>query len=83
MIRIGDKFGESRAPSSFWKVPGLPQKFPELPQVLPRVPRKSLRLTVELNSNPEVPWKFPRLPWKFPELPQRSAPLSGKPDTLS
>ena len=90
---IGDKFGESlggrQAPPNFWKVPGLPHKFPELRRkFLGDFPGSSL--TVELNSNAEVPRKFPRLPRKFPglpqklpELPRRSAPFSGKPDTLS
>ena len=90
---VGDKFGESlggsQAPPSFWKVPRLPQKFPGLPRkFLSDFPGSSV--TVELNSNPEVPRKFPRLsrnfpelPQNFPELPQRSAPFSGKPDTLS
>ena len=79
---------ESGSPS-FWKVPGLPRKFPTLPRkFLGDLPGSSL--TVELNSNPGVPRKFPRLPRKFPGLPRkfpglpwRSAPFSGKPDTLS
>ena len=90
---LGDKFGESlggsQAPPSFWKVPGLPRKFAKLPRnFFGDFPRSSL--TVELNSNPEVPRKFPRLPRKFPKLPRkfpglprRSAPFSGKPDALS
>ena len=62
------------------------------PRTSPEVPRTSQKLfgdfpgsslTVELNSNPEVPRKFPRLSRKFPGLPRRSASLSGKPDTLS
>ena len=90
---FGDQFGESlggsQAPPSFWRVPGLPRKFPELPRkFFGDFPGSSL--TVEINSNPEVPRKFPRLlqklpglPRKFPRLPRRSAPFSGKPDTLS
>ena len=90
---FGDKFGESlgrsRAPPSFWKVPGLPRKLPKLPRkFFGDFPGGSL--TVETNSNPEVPRKFRRLPRKFPRLtrrfpglPQRSAPFSGKPDTNS
>ena len=97
---IGDKFGESlggsQAPPSFWEVPGLPRKFPELPRKL-FGDFSGSSLTVELNSNPEVPRKFPRgspevsqtspeVPQTSPEvpgLPRRSAPFSGKPDTLS
>ena len=92
-IEFGDKFGESlggsQAPLSFWEVPGLPRKFSKLPRrFFGGFPGSSL--TVELNSNPEVPRKFPKLPrkfpklpGKFPKLPWRSAPFSGKPDTLS
>ena len=70
--RIGDKFGESlggsQAPPSFWEVLGLPRKFPELPRkFFGDFPGSSL--TVELNSNPEVPRKFPKLPRKFPDFP--------------
>ena len=78
-LKFGDKFGESlggsHAPPSFWEVPGLPRKYPELPRkFFGDFPGSSL--TVELNSNPEVPRKFPK-------LPRKSAPFSGKPDTLS
>ena len=87
--QIGESPGGSQATPSFSKVPGLPRKFPKLPRkFFGDFPGGSL--TVELNSNPGVPWKFPRLPQKFPglpqkfpELPRRSAPFSGKPDTLS
>ena len=87
--KLGESLGGSQAPPSFWKVPGLPRKFPQLPQkFFGDFPGSSL--TVELNSNPGVPRKFPRLPRKFPKLPRRfpglrrrSAPFSGKPDTLS
>ena len=80
--KFGESLGGSRAPPSFWEVPGLPRKFPELPRkFFGDFPGSSL--TVELNSNPEVPRKFPKLPRKFPKLPRRSAPFSGKPDTLS
>ena len=79
----------SQAPPNFWEVPGLPRKFPGLPRkFFGDFPGSSL--TVELNSFPDVPRKFPRLPRKFPGLPRkfpglprRSAPFSGKPDTLS
>ena len=92
-VPVGDKFGESlggsRAPPSFWEVPRLPRKFPQLPRkFFGDFPGGSL--TVELSSNPGVPRKFPglprkfpKLPRKFPKLPRRSAPFSGKPDTLS
>ena len=90
---FGDKVGESlrgsQAPPSFWKVPGLPWKVPGLPWKFPKLPRKFFgnfpgsSLTVELDSNPGVPQKFPAPPWKFPGLFRRSAPFSGKPDTLS
>ena len=77
---LGDKFGESlggsQAPPSFWEVPGLPRKFPELPRkFFSDFPGSSL--TVELNSNPEVPRKFPRLPRKFPKLPRKSPDFPG------
>ena len=84
--QVGDKFGESlagsQAPPNFWEAPGLPRKFPELPRKF-FGDFSGTSLTVELNSNPKVPRKFPKLPRKFPELPRRSAPFSGKPDTLS
>ena len=69
---------------------------PTSPGSSPKLPRKFFgdfpggSLTVELSSNPGVPRKFPglprkfpKLPRKFPKLPRRSAPFSGKPDTLS
>ena len=60
--------GGRQAPPSFWKVPGLPWKFSSLPRKFPSdFPKSSL--TVELNSNPEVPRRFPRLPRKFAGLP--------------
>ena len=73
---IGDEFGESlgagQAPPGFWKAPALPRKFPELPRkFFGDFPGSSLSLTVELNSNPEVPRKFPRLLRKFPGLPRK------------
>ena len=71
---FGDKFGESlggsQATPSFWKVPRLPRKFPKLPRkFFGDFPGSSL--TVELNSNSGVPWKFLRLPRKFPGLPRK------------
>ena len=73
--RIGDKFG-SQAPPSFWEVPGLPRKFPELPRkFFGDFPGRSL--TVELNSNPEVPRKFPKLPRRFPKLPRKFPDFPG------
>ena len=78
--QFGDKFGESlggsQAPLSFWEVPGLPRKFPELPRKFLGDPPGS-SLTVELNSNPEVPRKFPRLPRKFPRLPRKFPDFPG------
>ena len=84
---IEDKFGESLGGES-----GSPELL-ESPRTSPEVPRTSPEvfgdfpgssLTVELNSNPEVPRKFPRLPrkfpglpWKFPGLPPRSAVSLG------
>ena len=65
-----------RPPPSFWEVPGLPQKFPELPRkFFGDFPGSSL--TVELNSNPEVPRKFPGLPRKFPKLPRKFPDFPG------
>ena len=76
----GDKFGESlggsQAPSSFCKVSGLPRKFPEPSRKFPGdFPRSSL--TVELNSNPEVPQKFPGLPRSSPDFPRSSRHFPG------
>ena len=78
---LGDKFGKSlggsQAPPNFWKGP---RTSPEVPRTSPEVfgdfPGSSL--TVELNSNPEVPRKFPRLPRKFPGLPRRFPGLPGR-----
>ena len=89
---FGDKFGESlggtQAPASFWEVPGLPRKFPELPRKLfgdfPEV--LSLWNLTIIRGSPEVSQTSPEVPQTSPEvpgLPRRSAPLSGKPDTLS
>ena len=65
--------GESGSPELL----GSPRTSPEVPQTSPEVfgdfPGSSV--TVELNSNPEVPRKFPKLPRKFPKLP-RGQPLS-------
>ena len=79
-VFIGDKFGESlggsEAPLSFWEVPGLPRKFPKLPRkFFGDFPASSL--TVELNSNPEVPRKFPKLPRKIPKLPRKFPDFPG------
>ena len=86
--KIGESLGGSQAPPSFWN-PGLPRKFPELPQkFFGDFPGSSL--TVERNSNPEVPRKFPkfsrkfsRLSRRFPGLPWRSAPFSPDSQQLS
>ena len=79
-VTVGDKFGESlggsQAPPSFWEVPGLFRMFPELPRkFFSDFPGSSL--TVELNSNPEVPWKFRKLPRKFPRLPRKFPDFPG------
>ena len=48
----------------------------EVLRTSPEVSRKVL--SVELNSNPEVPWKFPRLPRKFPGLSRKFPGLSWR-----
>ena len=74
--KFGESLGGSQAPPSFWEVPGLPRKFPELPRKFSGdFPGSSL--TVELNSNPEVPRKFPKLPRKFPKLPRKFPDFPG------
>ena len=83
-LLIGDKFGESlggsQAPRSFWEVPGLPRKFPNLPRkFFGDFPGSSL--TVQLNSNPEVPGSSPNFPGSSRTSPEVSP--FGKPDTLS
>ena len=74
--------GQEKAPK-IWRVTGRESGSPELlesPRTSPEVSRTSPEvfgdfpgssLTVELNSNPEVPRKFPRLPRKFPGLPRK------------
>ena len=64
-----------------WRVAGRESGSPELlgsPWTSPEVPRTSPEvfgdfpgssLTVELNSNPEVPRKFPKPPRKFRDFP--------------
>ena len=75
-LSFGESLGGSQAPLSFWEVPGLPRKFPEVPRkFFGDFPGSSL--TVELNSNPEVPRKFPKLPWKFPRLPRKFPDFPG------
>ena len=69
-FEFGASLGGSRAPPSFWEVPGLPRKFPELPRKF-FGDFSGSSLTMELNSNPEVPRKFPKLPRKFPRLPRK------------
>ena len=80
------------------RLPRASGKSPDFPRSSPHFPGSFRKffgnftgssLTVELYSNPEVPRKFPRLPRKFPRLPRkfpglprRSAPFSGKLDTL-
>ena len=74
---------ESTSWRQIWRVAGRESGSPELlgsPQTSLEVPRTSPEvfgdfpgssLTVELNSNPEVPRKFPKLPQKFPKLPRK------------
>ena len=90
-VTFGDKFGKSLVGSQASQKLS-PRTSPEVPRTSPEVfgDFPTIFLTVELNSNPEVPRKFPqlprkfpKLPRKFPKLPRRSAPLSRKPDTLS
>ena len=85
--------------ASRWEGVRLPRasgKSPDFPGSSPKLPQKFFgdfpggSLAVELDGKPGVPRKFPRLPRKFPRLlrkfprlPRRSAPFSGKPDTLS
>ena len=71
--------------ASRWKWVRLPRAsgkspdFPEVPRTSPEVfgdfPGSSL--TVELNSNPEVPRKFPKLPRKFPKLRRKLRDFPG------
>ena len=75
---------------NIWRVAGKESGCPELlgrPRTSPEVPRTSPEvfgdfpgssLTVELNSNPEVPRKFPKLPRKFPKLPRKFPKLPRK-----
>ena len=72
-----------------WRVAGRESGSPELlgsPRTSPEVPRTSPEvfgdfpgssLTVEFNSNPEVPRKFPRLSRKFPALPRKFRDFPG------
>ena len=71
-----------RLPRASGKSPDFPRKFPELPRkFFGDFPGSSL--TVELNSNPEVPRKFPGLPRKFPRLPRKFPDfLGGEPLSL-
>ena len=72
--------------ASRWEGVRLPRasgKSPDFPGNSPNFPRKFFgdfpgsSLTVELNSNPEVPRKFPRLPRKFPKLPRKFPDFPG------
>ena len=80
-----------------WRVTGRESGSPELlgsPRTSPEVPRTSPEvfgdfhrssLTVELNSNQEVPRNFPEVSRTSPEVPRTSPEVSrfsGKPDTL-
>ena len=64
-----------RLPRASGKSPDFPRSSPNFPEVFRRLPRSSL--TVELNSNPEVPRKFPKLPRKFPKFPRKFSDLPG------
>ena len=59
-----------RASGKFRDLPGSPPDFP--------VDFPGSSLTVELNSNPDVPQKFHRLPRKFPGLPRKFPGLPRK-----
>ena len=58
---------------------GSPRTSPEVPRTSPEVfgDFPGSPLTVELNSNPEVPRKFPKLPRKFPKLPRKFRDFPG------
>ena len=69
----------SQASPSFREVPGTSGEAPRTsPEVFGDFPGSSL--TVELNSNPEVPRKFKKLPRKFPKLPRKFS--GGQPLSL-
>ena len=78
-ISFGDQFCLETNLASRWEGVRVPQasgKSPDFPGSSPNFfPGSSL--TVELNSNPEVPRKFPKLPRKFPKLPQKFPDLPG------
>ena len=87
--KFGKSLGGNQPPPELL---GSPRTSPEVSQTSPETSWRLTRssVTVELNSNPGVPRKLPRLrqkfpgfPRKFPGLPRRTAPCSGKPDTLS
>ena len=72
--------------ASRWEGVRLPRasgKSPDFPGSSPNFPRSFFgdfpgsSLTVELNSNPEVPRKFPKPPRKFPKLPRKFPDFPG------
>ena len=83
LVKFGSTAWLHLAWRQIWRVTGRESGSPELlesPRTSPEVSRTSPEvfgdfpgssLTVELNSNPEVPRKFPRLPRKFPRLPRK------------
>ena len=77
------KSGVSKPWRQIWRVAGRESGFPETSRKFPKLPRKFFgdfpgsSLTVELNSNPEVPRKFPKLPRKFPKLPRKLPDFPG------
>ena len=75
--------------ASRWEGVKLPWASGKSPETSPEVPRNFPRssLTVDLNSNPEVPGSSPNFPQSSPpEVPQTSpeiSPFPWTPDTLS
>ena len=64
-----------RLPRASGKSPDFPGSSRTSPEVFGDFPGSSL--TVELNSNPEVPRKFPKPPRKFPKLPRKFPDFPG------
>ena len=67
---------ESGSPELSGKSLDFPRSYSNFPRNFPGDFPGSF-LTVELNSNPEVPRNFPKLLQKFPELPRRFLDFPG------